>query len=76
MPRLKKWPLLASDKDTLSGRIRMEGTRLSTEHVWANCAGSDSDDHIKAFRKNWPYATPEAIRQAIAFERKRRGVTA
>lgn len=69
---LKKWPLLAATEDTCGGRTRIVGTRLTTEHVFGWCAGSDSDDHIKDFQKNWPYVSAAAIRQAIAFEKKRR----
>jgi uncharacterized protein (DUF433 family) len=74
MPTLKKWPLLASDKTHLGGKTRMDGTRLSTEHVYQWCAGSDSNDHIKDYQKNWPYATAAAIKQAIAFERAKKGI--
>jgi uncharacterized protein (DUF433 family) len=71
---LKKWPLLDSNPAICSGRIRIDGTRLTTEHVFRWCAGSDSEDHIKDFQRNWPYVTAEAIKQAIAFEgNKRKG---
>ena len=72
--QMKKWPLLDANLDWLGGRPRIAGTRLSTEHVYEFCAGSDSDAHIKEFRKSWPYVTAEQIKQAIAFERKRRGI--
>jgi uncharacterized protein (DUF433 family) len=58
----------------LDGRPRIDGTRLSTEHVYQYCAGSDSDAHVKMFQKDWPYVTAKQIKQAIAFERKRRGI--
>jgi uncharacterized protein (DUF433 family) len=69
---LKKWPLLAKTPDTCGGRVRIDGTRLTTEHVFQWCAGSDSKDHIKDFQKNWPYVSAEAIKQAIAFEKNQR----
>ena len=72
--QMKKWPLLDANPDWLGGRPRIRGTRLSTEHVYEWCAGSDSDAHIKMFQKSWPYVTAEQIKQAIAFERKRRGI--
>jgi len=69
---LKKWPLLDKNSGICSGSIRVDGTRLTTEHVYDWCAGSDSEDHIKAFQREWPYVSAEAIQQAIAFDRKRR----
>jgi uncharacterized protein (DUF433 family) len=71
---MKKWPLLDANPDWLKGRPRIAGTRLSAEFVYQMCAGSDSDAHIKMFREGWPYVTAEQIKQAIAFERKRREI--
>jgi uncharacterized protein (DUF433 family) len=71
---IKKWPLFNSNPACLGGRPRIDGTRLSTEHVYQYCAGSDSDAHGKMFREGWPYVTAKQIKQAIAFERKRRGI--
>jgi uncharacterized protein (DUF433 family) len=71
---MKKWPLLNSNSAILGGSPCIGGTRLTTEHVYEYCAGSDSDAHVKMFRKDWPYVTAEQIKQAIAFERKRRGI--
>jgi uncharacterized protein (DUF433 family) len=70
---MKKWPLLDWDPEYLGGRPRIDRTRLSTEHVYQYCAGSDSDAHVKMFQEDWPYVTATQIKQAIAFERKRRG---
>jgi Protein of unknown function (DUF433) len=47
---MKKWPLLDSNPACLGGRPRIDGTRLTTEHVYQYCAGSDSDAHVKMFR--------------------------
>jgi uncharacterized protein (DUF433 family) len=69
---LKKWSQLDKNPAICGGRIRIDGTRLTTEHVYRWCAGSDSDDHIKDFQKNWSYVSADAIKQAIAFEKKRR----
>jgi uncharacterized protein (DUF433 family) len=69
---MKKWPLLDSNPSCLDGDPRIEGTRLGTEHVYETRAGSDSDAHVKMFQENWPYVTAKQIKQAIAFERKRR----
>ena len=74
-PTMKKWPLLAATPGTLGRLPRIAGTRLSTEHVYRWCAGSDSEQHIKDFRKEWNYVTPEAIRMAIAFERAQRKIS-
>jgi uncharacterized protein (DUF433 family) len=71
---MKKWPLLDSDPEYLGGRPRIGGTRLSTEHIYHVCAGSDSDAHVKDCLKNLPYVTAKQIKQAIAFERKRREI--
>ncbi|UWZ85122.1 DUF433 domain-containing protein [Occallatibacter riparius] len=71
---MKKWPLLDSNPAYLGGDPRIDGTRLSTEHVYEYCAGSDCDAHIRMFQKDWPYVTAKQIKQAIAFERTRRGV--
>lgn len=71
---LKKWPLLDKNRDICCGKIRVDGTRLTTDHIYGWCAGSDSEDHIKAFQREWPYVSADAIRQAISFERKRRGL--
>lgn len=77
MRPLKKWPLLFRHYDTFSGRPHQSMVKLvdcgcSTEHVWVNCAGSDSDEHIRSFRQSFPAASPASIRQAIAFERSLR----
>jgi uncharacterized protein (DUF433 family) len=71
---MKNWPLLDCNQACVFGRPRIDGTRLSTEHVYQYCAGSDSDAHVKMFREGWPYVTAKQIKQAIAFERKRRGI--
>jgi len=71
---MKKWPLLDSDSEICFGRPRIDGTRITTEHVYQYCAGSDSDAHVKMFQEGWPYVTAKQIKQAIAFERKRRGI--
>jgi uncharacterized protein (DUF433 family) len=71
---MKKWPLLDANPDWLGGEPRIDGTRLGTEWVFEYCAGSDSDAHVKMFQENWPYVTAKQIKQAIAFERKRRGI--
>ncbi|WP_409513339.1 DUF433 domain-containing protein [Edaphobacter aggregans] len=39
---MRKWPLLDSNPAYLGGRPCVDGTRLSTEHVYQWCAGSDS----------------------------------
>jgi uncharacterized protein (DUF433 family) len=77
MRTLKKWPLLYRHYSVLNGRphqerVRVIGTRISTEAIWANCAGSDSPDHIKDIQHAWPELTEAQIRQAIAFERTQR----
>lgn len=71
---MKKWPLLDSNPDYLGGLPRIAGTRLSTEHIYVFCAGSDSDAHVKMYQKGRPDLTAKQIKQAIAFERKRRGI--
>jgi uncharacterized protein (DUF433 family) len=71
---MEKWPLLDSNPEWLSGSPRIDGTRLSTEHIYKSCAGSDSDAHVKDCLKDLPYLTAKQIKQAIAFERKRRGI--
>jgi uncharacterized protein (DUF433 family) len=69
---LKKWPKLWTNPLRCGGRPCIIGTRLTTEHVYQWCAGSDSDAHIKDFQRNWPYVDADAIRQAVAFERSKR----
>jgi uncharacterized protein (DUF433 family) len=71
---MKKWPLLDSNREWLGGSPYIVGMWLSTEHVYQYCAGSDSDAYVKMFREGWPYVTAKQIKQAIAFERKRRGI--
>jgi uncharacterized protein (DUF433 family) len=71
---MKNWPLVDSNPAFLGGRPRIDGTRLSTEGVYEFCAGSDSDAHVKMFQDGRPYVTAGQIKQAIAFERKRRGI--
>jgi uncharacterized protein (DUF433 family) len=53
---------------------RIDRTRLSMEHVYKFCAGSDSDAHVKMCLKNRSDLTAKQIKQAIAFERKRPGI--
>lgn len=72
---MKKWPLLDSNPEICFGSPRIGGTRLTTEHVYQYCAGSDSDAPVKMFQEDWPYVTVKQIKQAIAFERKRRGIS-
>lgn len=72
---MKKWPLLDSNPAILGGSPRIGGTRLTTEHVYRTCAGSDSDAHVKDWLKDRPDLTAKQIKQAIAFERKRRGIS-
>jgi|HubBroStandDraft_2_1064218.scaffolds.fasta_scaffold1203279_1 hypothetical protein len=69
---MRKWPLLDSNPAYLVPRI--DGKRLSAEYVYEYSAGSDSDAHVKMFREGWLYVTAKQIKQAIAFERKRRGI--
>jgi uncharacterized protein (DUF433 family) len=71
---MKRWPLLDSNLGWLGGDPRIDGTRLSTKHVYDFCAGSNSNAHVKLFQESWPYVGVKQIRQAIVFERKRRGI--
>jgi len=71
---MKKWPLLDCNQACVFGRPRIDGTRLTTEHVYQWCAGSDSDAHVKMCLENRPDLTAKQIKQAIAFERKRREI--
>ena len=71
---MRKWPLLDSNPAYLFGSPRIDGTRLTSEHVYQYCAGSDSDAHVKMLPKSWPYVTAKQIKQAIAFEKMRRGI--
>jgi uncharacterized protein (DUF433 family) len=71
---MKKWPLLDSNTAILGGSPCIAGTRLTTEHIYKTCAGSDSDAHVKDWLNDRPDLTAKQIKQAIAFERKRRGI--
>jgi uncharacterized protein (DUF433 family) len=71
---MKKWSLLDSNPAYLGGRPRIDGTRLSTEYTYEFCAGSESDAHVKRCLENQPDLTAKQIKQAIAFERKRREI--
>ena len=54
---MQKWPLLDSNSACAFGRPRIGVTRLTTEHVYQYCVGSDSDVHLKMFQEGWPYVT-------------------
>lgn len=76
MLRLKKWPLIWREKHFYGGKLhlgspRCIGSRVSTRIIWANCAGIESDEHIKDIQRVWPYIPVAAIRQALRFERSR-----
>jgi uncharacterized protein (DUF433 family) len=71
---MKKWPLLDSHPAILGGSPRIGGTRLTTEGIYEFCAGSDSDAHVKMCLEGRPDLTPKQIKQAIAFERRRRAI--
>jgi uncharacterized protein (DUF433 family) len=71
---MKKWPLLDSNPAICIGRPRIDGTRITTETIYNFCAGSDSDAHVKTVQESRPDLTAKQIKQAIAFERKRRGI--
>ena len=58
----------------LGGSPCIGGTRLTAEHVYKTCAGSDSDAHVRDWLKDRPDLTAKQIKQAIAFERNRRGI--
>jgi uncharacterized protein (DUF433 family) len=55
--------------ERLGGSPCIGGTRLTTEHIYKTCAGSDSDAHVKDWLKDRPDLTAKQIKQAIAFER-------
>lgn len=74
MKHLKKWPRLYRDSTPINGRIflgRVKASGVSTRAIWSNCAGSESDDHIKEIKSMWPWLTDAEIIQAIRFERSR-----
>jgi len=71
---MRKRPLLDSNPAYLGCRPRIDGTRLSTEQVYKFCTGSDSDAHVKMCLENRLDLTAKQIKQAIAFERRRRGI--
>jgi len=50
----RKWHLLNSNPAYLGGSPRIDGMRLTTEHVYQYYAGSDSDAHVKMLQKSWP----------------------
>jgi uncharacterized protein (DUF433 family) len=70
---VKNYPLLDQNPAWCSGRPHIAGTRITTAHIWQICAGSDSEDHLKALQEMWPYITAEQFRAAISFERGKCG---
>jgi uncharacterized protein (DUF433 family) len=76
MLRLKKWPLIWREKYFFGGEVhlgspRCVGSRVSTRSIWANCAGVESEAHIRYIQRIWPEISAAAIRQALRFERSR-----
>ena len=67
-------PLLDFNSAILGGSPCVGGTRLTAEHVYTTCAGSDSDAHVRDWLKDRPDLTAKQIKQAIVFERNRRGI--
>jgi uncharacterized protein (DUF433 family) len=58
----------------LGGSPCIGETRLTAEHVYKTCAGCDSDAHVRDWLKDRPDLTAKQIKQAIVFERNRRGI--
>ncbi len=56
--------LIDSDSETLSGKPRIKGTRISVEHILNELAGRMSLDDLL---ENYPTLTKEAVSEALAF---------
>lgn len=74
MRRLKKWPLLYRWVYHYPGKTFQsvpKASGVSTHCIWANCAQSESPEHIRDIQRLWPWLTDKEIIQAIRFERSR-----
>jgi uncharacterized protein (DUF433 family) len=67
------YPLLWQDMERCGGDVLMRNTRITAESIFDNCEGNDSDEHIAEMQDWFVGLTPEMIRQAIRYERERRG---
>lgn len=57
-------PLIEVTADTLSGKPRLKGTRISVELILERAAGGASETDIL---DSYPHLTPELIRAAFAY---------
>jgi uncharacterized protein (DUF433 family) len=60
-------PLIVSDKHTLSGKPRVEGTRISVQLVLENLEAGETIDQIL---ENYPSLTREGILACIGYAKK------
>jgi uncharacterized protein (DUF433 family) len=60
-------PLIVSDKDTLSGKPRVEGTRISVQQVLENLESGETIDQIL---QNYPTLTREGVLACIGYAKK------